>query len=224
MEGERIHNVLPPFHRDQLFPPALGIHPLNPPPSALSAPGQGLGLSAQGLGLGLSPGNLRIQPGPETQKQGLGSGLGSGLVQGLASGQGLVPGSGQGQGESKDAALSASQVVRQVDVINHGVTKPVSRWLGTTSHPYTHIHTLIHTHTLPHTHTHIHPPPPHTHTLSMHPYVIRNTHIVSNLLITPHWSMDPSIIYYHSPLFYLAFAACFSLTNVDSLPSTIAWF
>ena len=119
MDGERIHNVLPPFHRDQLFSSALATNQVNPPPSAVTAPGPGL---VQGVGLG----NLRIPPVVA------GSGLGTAQEQGLgpAPGLGLGLGSGAGLGDNKDMLSASSQVVRQMDVINHGVTKPSSRWLG----------------------------------------------------------------------------------------------
>ena len=129
MDGERIHNVLPPFHRDQLFSSALTTNQVNPPPSTVTAPGPGLGLSAPGPGLEVGLGNLRIPPVV----------AGSGL--GVAQGQGLAPAQGQGLGQglagseseladNKDMLSASSQVVRQMDVINHGVTKPSSRWLG----------------------------------------------------------------------------------------------
>ena len=142
MDGERIHNVLPPFHRDQLFSSALATNQVNPPPSAVTAPGPGLGLGllAPGPGLGVGLGNLRIPPVVAgsglgvAQGQGLAPAQGQelGVAQGLASG----PGSGLGDNNNKIMLSASSQVVRQMDVINHGVTKPSSRWLGTLLFPH----------------------------------------------------------------------------------------
>ena len=131
MDGERIHNVLPPFSRDQLtVPGAEAAHGLLPPPGSVIA-GAAAGGSGSGSGGNVKPAEKPSPPvvPPAMHPDSISDAdpAPAGAVAPAVSGGG---GGGVGVGGGAGVAISSSQVVNTVSVTNHGVRRVGSRWLA----------------------------------------------------------------------------------------------